>query len=177
LLLVQESTIDIVVDIIGTHACVNIQCLLLGTKNTSTNLRITTNHLVWYSESSTTIGAIAEDNASLWLEWTVYIAPNTPKSSGHLTQQTLIVGSNTRIRNKPVLDIRHNDVRASHAAKIERLEWEKLFYMKSKWLEETQAQSLLIWSYILTFLGDTQEKERNELQKTITQALSTEISL
>jgi Fe-S cluster assembly scaffold protein SufB len=43
-----------------------------------------------------------------------------------------------------MLDVRSSDVSASHGARIERLDEKKLFYMKSRGIDSTQAKELII---------------------------------
>jgi Fe-S cluster assembly scaffold protein SufB len=37
---------------------------------------------------------------------------------------------------------------ASHGAKIYRLDWDKLFYLESKWLDPRKAKWILLSSYV-----------------------------
>jgi Fe-S cluster assembly protein SufD len=46
-----------------------------------------------------------------------------------------------------MLNISSNDVQASHGAKIERIDSEKLLYMTSRGLTPQQAQRLVIQGY------------------------------
>ena len=43
-----------------------------------------------------------------------------------------------------MLDVRSSDVNASHGAKIDRLDENKLFYMMAKGLDQKQSQQLIV---------------------------------
>jgi len=49
-----------------------------------------------------------------------------------------------KIKWIPTLLVRSDDVEASHACKIEKISNDKLFYLKSRWVEEKSALMLLL---------------------------------
>jgi Fe-S cluster assembly protein SufD len=57
------------------------------------------------------------------------------------------MGDHIHIQAKPMLSISSNAVQASHGAKIEKIDSEKLLYMTSRGLTPQQAQRLVIQGY------------------------------
>lgn len=107
---------------------------------------------------------IAEVNAD------IHIFPGTKQVSGHLLEENIILGKNTKIKALPMLDIHSNDVKASHGVKIEKLNEEKSFYMQSRGLDLRQSQWLIIESYLNKILDNSElenNKEREEKVKEI----------
>lgn len=55
-----------------------------------------------------------------------------------------------KLRTAPILDVRSSDVSASHGCKVERLDPKRLFYMQSRGLDQSMAQSLVLDGYLNT---------------------------
>ena len=87
----------------------------------------------------------------LVLDGGIFIPSGVQKVEGYLLEENIILGENIKITSLPRLDVRSNDVAASHGAKIERLDELKMFYLRSKGLSKRQAQLLLIDGYIQKF--------------------------
>ncbi len=102
-------------------------------------------------------------DGELILDGGIFIPPGVAKVEWHLLEENIILGENIKITSLPRLDVRSNDVAASHWAKIEKLDELKMFYLRSKGLSKKQAQLLLIDWYIHKFfegLDDTQQLEQ-----------------
>lgn len=94
----------------------------------------------------------------------VNIAPDVVKTSGHLLEENVILGKKVKIKTLPMLDVRSSDVSASHGAKIDRLDENKLFYMMAKGIDQAQSQKLIVEGYLTNILTNPEpnnmEKER-----------------
>lgn len=66
------------------------------------------------------------------MDGSIVISPDIVKASGHLLEENIILGERVQISTLPMLDVRSNDVSASHGARIEKLDVKKLFYLESK---------------------------------------------
>jgi Fe-S cluster assembly protein SufD len=56
----------------------------------------------------------------------------------------MLLGDDVSVRMTPGLDVRANDVAASHGARIDRVDETSLWYMMSRGIDRPQAQSLLV---------------------------------
>lgn len=86
------------------------------------------------------------------INWNIIMHPWIFKVEGHLLEENIIIGEGVQIKTLPMLDVRSNDVVASHGARIEKVDPEKLFYLTSKWLSTQDATALMVWWYITTML-------------------------
>ncbi len=66
------------------------------------------------------------------MDGNIVISPDIVKAAGHLLEENIILGERVQIKTLPMLDVRSNDVSASHGARIEKLDAKKLFYLESK---------------------------------------------
>jgi Fe-S cluster assembly scaffold protein SufB len=78
----------------------------------------------------------------------VRIDPNIIKTSGHLHQDSVIIGNDVRLTTLPELDVRSDDVSASHGSRIHAINPFDTFYMMSRGLTEYEGQCLIIDGYI-----------------------------
>ncbi|MEK7146342.1 MAG: SufD family Fe-S cluster assembly protein [Patescibacteria group bacterium] len=84
-------------------------------------------------------------------------------AEGSLTEHVLLLSPDARIEALPGLEIHHHNVRSSHAAKLERVDSEKLFYLSSRGLNEEQAMQLLLEGFFLEALQRIPEKTEADL--------------
>jgi Fe-S cluster assembly scaffold protein SufB len=88
--------------------------------------------------------SIVQEGAQIQHRGTITIQPHFRQIESHLLEEHVMLGDNIRVRAQPVLQIASHDVRASHGAKIERLDEEKLLYMMSRGLTRVQSQKLIL---------------------------------
>ncbi len=91
-------------------------------------------------------------------EWCAHI-------SGHLLEENIILWSDIQIKTLPMLDVRSSDVSASHGCRIQQLDPQKLFYMRSKGLSKSQAEELMIRWYVEQVFADISGDEVEMIQK------------
>jgi Fe-S cluster assembly scaffold protein SufB len=85
-----------------------------------------------------------QDERKVETDGAITILPNIKKIQSHLLEENIILGKTVLIKAKPILNISSNDVQASHGAKIEKIDAEKLLYMTSRGLTPAQAQTLVV---------------------------------
>jgi Fe-S cluster assembly protein SufD len=61
-----------------------------------------------------------------------------------LLEENVILGERVHLKTLPVLEVKSDDVKASHGAKIDKLDPQKLFYMTSKGLDKTLSKKLIL---------------------------------
>lgn len=94
------------------------------------------------------------------IDWWVNIHPWIVKAEWHLLEENIIIWEGVTIKTLPMLDVRSNDVKASHWARIEKLDKVKQFYLESKWLPKEEAKKLMIGGYIETLLGHIENEDQ-----------------
>ena len=93
---------------------------------------------------------IAGGNASVKLDATVVIPPNTPNAKTNLDIKVISSGQAV-VTAAPNLEINNNLVQASHSLSTVRLTNDELYYLASRGINGTQAKQLLIDSYLNQF--------------------------
>ncbi len=78
------------------------------------------------------------------LDWIIQINEWIKKVDANLVEDNLFIGNTWKIKWIPTLLVRSDDVKASHACKMERISDEKLFYLRSRGIDKENALSVMI---------------------------------
>ena len=158
---------DITIDVSG-GANANIVCIIYG-NNTNTHCTLTIRLCEDKASAKVYILTLAWDHSHNNVDGTIYIAPNTKWCSGHLLQENLLLGKQLTIKSKPQLDVHSHDVSASHGARFESFDANKIFYMTAKWLAPQAVKQLLVDWYVTAALDTValSDEQKSEIKDTI----------
>ncbi len=101
-----------------------------------------------------TMKGIAANTAFASCDGMIEITEKGKGTNTYLTQNVLMLDPAARVDAVPGLEIRTNDVKASHSATVSRLTAEDLFYMRSRGIDEVTARTM----FVDGFLGSLVEK-------------------
>lgn len=165
----SQAQTDITIDI-HRGVTTDIVCIIYG-HHTRTHCTLTIRLLEDKATANVYILTLAGDESNNHVEWTIYIGPNTKGCSGHLLQENLLLGKQLTIKSKPQLDVHSHDVSASHGARFESFDANKIFYMTAKWLAPHLAKQLLVEWYVNAALDKIvpDEPQKLHIQKQILQ--------
>jgi Fe-S cluster assembly protein SufD len=86
--------------------------------------------------------------------------------------KTLLTGSGAEAAARPQLEIYTDRVKAKHGATTGKLDEQMLFYLLSRGIERTTAQSLLQWAFIEDAVSKIEPAElRREVEQLVSQQL------
>lgn len=102
------------------------------------------------------VGIIHNDH-KVSLDGQIIIGENGRQTSWHLQEEIVIIGNHSASFTKPILDVHHNQVSASHSAKIHAINPLQLFYLMSRWLDYHQAYYLLLEWILMNILNGQSE--------------------
>ena len=101
-----------------------------------------------------TVHGVAEDHAQVSFDGCIEITKNGGGTDSYLTEKTLMLDATAKVDAVPGLEIKTNDVKASHSASISKVSNEDLFYFASRGIGEQEARRM----YIEGFLGALLER-------------------
>lgn len=101
-----------------------------------------------------TMKGVAEGKAYAACNGMIEIAEGGGGTDTYLTQDVLMLDPTAKIDAIPGLEIRTNDVKASHSATVSRVTVEDLFYFQSRGIPPPEARSM----YTAGFLGELTER-------------------
>lgn len=110
---------------------------------------------------------IAEDHATVKANGEIKIGLQGGGTQTHLTEEVLMLDATAKVDAIPGLEIKTNDVKASHSATVSRVTPEQLFYLQSRGLPEDIARTLFIDGFLGEMIARVPESVRAELRAKI----------
>jgi Fe-S cluster assembly scaffold protein SufB len=116
-----------------------------------------------------TLKGVAEDAAFATVNGMIEITERGKGTDTYLTEDVLMLDPTAKIDAVPGLEIRTNDVKASHSATVSRVTAEDLFYFRSRGIDAATARDM----YVDGFLGDLLARiKHDDLRETLRKKLS-----
>lgn len=139
-----------------------VRTLLLSTKNEQ--LKMTVRSVLSQSNTVSNIHilSLVGESGVIILNGTVQIDADITKVKGHILEENIFLGSKGNIRGIPSLLVRSDDVEAGHAARIERVSDEKLYYLRSRGIPRDDATVMMIESAVAGLFDGVGEKYRQD---------------
>ncbi len=108
-----------------------------------------------------TMKGIAEQTAHVRCDGLIDIGLQGGGTDTYLTQEVLMLDASSKVDAIPGLEIKTNDVKASHSATVARVTEEDLFYFGARGIPGDEARHM----FIRGFLGDMAERTSDEFQR------------
>ena len=141
---IKNSEISFLFDIENENTNIESYFLIPAIKNQKVKLDIQTNFKAKNTKIIINVIALADDEASITLDWNLHIEKNINNVEARLYEETLLLWNAKYISLIPWLRVDSPDVVASHWAKIQRISPERIFYMQSRWLSSEKAINMII---------------------------------
>jgi Fe-S cluster assembly protein SufD len=114
----------------------------------SVNLTTVSRYTKPHQTGEVEVRAVVMGDGYLKLKGTIIIEKGAELVEGFLRQKVLLVGENARAEAIPELEIECNEVKASHAASVGRIDEEQIFYLMSRGLSKKEAEKLIIEAFL-----------------------------
>ena len=168
LLLVENSDSDLEFNVKGENVKWNIYAIFFGRDSVKSNIQV--NILSSDSNVNVYMLSLINTDKQFDINWNIKLWKNISNSQWHLLEKNLILGEKIKVKAVPRLDVYSNDVRASHWLSIDRINSDEMFYLNSKWLDQTISKELIIrWNVtsILNHFTDLSDTEKSEIENQI----------
>jgi Fe-S cluster assembly protein SufD len=130
--------------------------LLNGRQHADATLLV--DHAVPHCTSRELYKTVLDDDATGVFQGKIIVRPHAQKTDGGMKSDTLLLSDGASMNNKPELEIFADDVVCGHGATCGALDEDLLFYLRSRGLPESEAESLLLQA----FVGQAIETVENE---------------
>lgn len=161
-------TYNFVLDLDGQNAqgVHNMAAIALKQNNKIINVRINNN--IPNTTGVINNFGVVKDKATLIFNGTGYIAEKAVQAIAHQSSKIMTFDEGVSAQANPLLLINENDVDASHAAAVGRMDQEQLFYMQSRGIDFEHASKLITYGYLMPVLSKIKNAElRLKLEKII----------
>jgi Fe-S cluster assembly protein SufD len=104
------------------------------------------------------IKGVAQNGARIKIDGMVKVEKGASLTNSFLEMRVLLLDKKSSAVAEPKLEIENNDVKASHAATVGKIDEDQIFYLKSRGLAEDEAKLIIVEG----FLKDIKEKIQSE---------------
>lgn len=143
----------------GDDSHVELLGLVLGRGEASLGLELTTIHQGRGTTAYTWVRTALFDKSTLKFSGMIKIEKGANKTLSLLESRVLILGKGARAESVPSLEIEADDVRASHAATVGKIDEAALFYLASRGIERERAVQMVVEGFFQTLLQRVNNKE------------------
>ena len=159
---------DCVVDLKEENAGAYIKLASLSANKDDKKISISINHLVGKTFGRVDNYGVCKDLGKLLFAGTSHIFENAIKSKTQQNAKIMVFDEASNAIAKPILKIDENDIEASHAAVVGKINDEHLFYLTSRGISEADAKQLITFGYLKPILaGFNNEETRNYISSLI----------
>jgi Fe-S cluster assembly protein SufD len=108
----------------------------------------TQEHAAPNTTSDLAFRGILRDRATAVWSGMIRVEPQAQRTDAFQESRNLLLSESAHADAIPGLEIEANDVRCTHAATIARIDEEQLFYVRSRGLERSEAERLLVGGFL-----------------------------
>ncbi len=118
-----------------------------------------------FSSSYVNIVSFVSKGWKIDLDWVLEFEKNFEKMSWKLEEENIFLWKSWQINALPTLLVKSNELKASHSCKIHKINDEKLFYLRSRWVKKDDAVFLLTQAKIKNIFGKIKEFDKDFFAK------------
>jgi Fe-S cluster assembly protein SufB len=148
-----------------------VRILLLATADEKLKTAIHSTLTASHTTSNIHILSLVGESGIIEINGTVQIDANISQVKGHILEENIFLGSKGNIRGIPSLLVHSDDVEAGHAARIERVSDEKLYYLRARWIPKDDATVMMIESAVASLFEGLGEKYQEEVMEKVQEML------
>jgi Fe-S cluster assembly scaffold protein SufB len=163
-------------EVIGERGQSSVDWMFYATKKDNQKLWVRNVFSAPYGKGEITINGIAQGHSYVSCNGMIVIGQDGNQTQTHLSANTLMLDDTARIRAIPALEIKTNNVRASHSATISKVSDEDLFYLGSRGIARNDAKRMLVEGFIQNAISrietvNIRQKVFHELQNKLTSSV------
>ena len=157
----QKVHFSFIGNLLENEATMNWHLSSLSASKDNKTFDISVNHIAPRTYARMDNYGVCKDYGKLLFAGTSHIFEKASKSKTQQNAKIMVFDEASNAIAKPILKIDENDVEASHAAVVGKINDEHLFYLTSRGLSEADAKQLITFGYLKPILqGFNDEKTR-----------------
>jgi len=149
---IGSGSAELVFDIASNNIRSNIFGIVIGGTSSKIKLKTVVKHTESDSSSWFHLKGLFFDDARLDFEGLIDIGEKASGSDAYLKNDNLVLGDASIVNSSPQLEIKNQDVKASHGVTIKTIEEYESFYLKSRGLDKSLSNGLLIKGFVLDLI-------------------------
>lgn len=109
---------------------------------------VTTLHKAGNTSADTFVRIVVRDQAKVVLSGMIKVKKAAQKTNAFLSQKVLLLSEKAQADVIPNLEIEADDVRASHAASVGKINEEQIFYLMSRGVSQDKAEKMIVDGFL-----------------------------
>ena len=164
----KKETFNFVANLLERNAVMNWHLASLTAKSDSKSFDISVNHNSPSTFARMDNYGVCKDDGKLVFSGISTIFNGSKGSKTHQNSKIMVFDKLSNGIAKPILKIDENDIEASHAAVVGKINDEHLFYLTSRGLTESAAKELITFGYLKPIMnGFVDEEIKQEISSLI----------
>lgn len=151
-LLFLKKKQELIVEFRKAGVRVKLICLVKLAENEKALLHTETRHFAEKTHCHTEVYASLANASNFEYFGKIFIAAKAKNTESYLNQKDLILGEKAQSSSQPILEIKNEQVQASHSSSTGKIDQEALFYLKSRGMNQEEAQSILEEAFFMAVL-------------------------
>lgn len=132
----------------GEHVNSKNNAVIAGGNSQQFDIHVQTHHEGNNSKSDMLTRSVLDDKSRATYHGLIRINENANNCDSYQKDEVILLSSNAGADAIPDLEIHNNNVRCTHGASIGKLDEEKLFYLKSRGINETDAKRTITEGFL-----------------------------
>ena len=141
------------INLLEEYAQAVVKLASLSANNDDKKISISVNHIAPKTYGKVDNYGVCKDNGKILFAGTSKIFEKSIKSKTQQNAKIMVFDEASNAIAKPILKIDENDIEASHAAVVGKINDEHLFYMTSRGISESEAKELITLGYLKPILA------------------------
>ena len=151
--------------LLGKKSEINYSALFTPNKYLHSGNQIKINHEASHTKSKIKVRGVLNDHSSGVVYGKIKVKESVTNTSAFMENKNLLLSDDASISSKPILEIYNDDTECSHSATSGSIDKEKLFYLKTRGIDEVEAKSFLVNSFIEEISGEITNKKIQDVFK------------
>jgi len=157
--------------LIGDGSSINQNDVLLLNDKQYADIKMVALHKGRASHSKTTLKNALKGQSVQAFDGLIKILKPAQETYAYLEANSMLLSDEAKSVNIPKLEIEPDNVKATHAATVEHVEPEKLFYLQTRGLEESGAIKIVIESFLESTTSGYNDKLKNKIIECISEKM------
>lgn len=144
----EPALYDVQLVLAGEGASLKLGGMVIGAGEQQPTMNIDIHHEAPGTTANVVFRGVLTDTAKQDWKGMIKIAKGAQGTNSWLEDRTLLLSPKARAHAIPSLEIEANDVHASHAATVGKLDPTSVFYLMSRGLDRSQAEELIVEGFL-----------------------------
>ncbi len=144
----KPGEIDLVVPFLVEHEEQEVLGVISALEPGEYKVRVLADHKVPNTFGRVVIKGVAANGARVTVDGMVKIEKGAIKTDSFLEMRILLLDKKSWAVAEPKLEIENNDVRASHAATVGKIDEDQIFYLTSRGVATDDAKKLIVSGFL-----------------------------